>query len=286
MTPLRAKMIEAMQVRGFSPRTHQSYLAAVAGLAGFYGRSPDTLTLDEVRDYLVYLVVTRKLAAASCRVALHGVRFFFLQVQGRREFDVTIPVPKRPQRIPELLTQKEVERILAATANPKQHALLATCYGCGLRVTELVGLKVRHLDGDRNLLRVDQGKGAKDRNVTLKPALLAELRQYWKGYRPADWLFPGRQDGSPISVSTAQKVFARAKAKAGIAKVGGIHSLRHAYATHQLASGLSVPKLQHQLGHRSLQSTLRYVHWVPDYAEGKGVADLLAALAAQEVDHD
>lgn len=284
MTPLRAQMIDAMQVRGFSPRTHQSYLAAVAGLAGFYHRSPDTLTPEEVREYFTYLVITRQLAPASCRVALHGVRFLFLTVLERAEFDVPIPLPKRPQRIPELLTRKEIARLLAATSNPKEHALLATGYGCGLRVTELVGLKVRHIDGERGLLRVDRGKGAKDRQVTLPPTLLTTLRAYWRHYRPSDWLFPGRREGDTISVATAQKIFHRAKAKAGIRKDGGIHSLRHAYATHQLAAGLPVLALQQQLGHGNLRSTLPYLHWVPGYQEGTGAKDLIGALDA-EVNH-
>jgi site-specific recombinase XerD len=283
MTPLRAKMIEAMQVRGFSPRTHESYLDAVKGLAGYYHRSPDALNIEEVRDYFAYLAIVRGLAPASCRLALNGVRFLYLKVLGRTDFDVEIPVPKRPQRIPELLTGKEVGAILDATANPKHHALLATGYGCGLRVSELVGLQVRHIDGERGLLRVEQGKGAKDRNVTLPETLREQLRAYWRAYRPARWLFPGRRVDSPINVTTAQKVFHQAKARAGVYKDGGIHALRHAYATHQLEAGLPVDRLQHLMGHRNLQSTLRYLHWVPGYQEGSGAKDLLAAL---EVDHD
>ena len=160
-----------------------------------------------------------------------------------------------------------------------------TCYGCGLRVSELVAIKVRHVDGERHLLRVEQGKGSKDRAVILSDTLLKRLRLYWRAYRPTEWLFPNSQSpDQPLSIDTAQKVFKAAKRNSGILKVGGIHSLRHAYATHQLENGLPVHQLQKLLGHQNIQSTLRYVHWVPNYRQGEvNSGDLLAAL---EVDHD
>jgi integrase len=161
--------------------------------------------------------------------------------------------------------------------------MLTLCYGCGLRLSELVGLKVRDIDGERRLLRVEQGKGAKDRLVPLPETLLLQLRVYWRQYRPREWLFPGFSRRQPLSGTTIQKVFTQTKAQAGIKKIGGIHGLRHAYATHQLEAGLPVHRLQRLLGHDCIQSTLRYVHWVPDYREGQGAHDLVAAL---EVGHD
>lgn len=282
MSPLRAKMIKAMQVRGFSVRTHESYLYAVAGLARFYHRSPDQLGIDEIRRYFEYLATERSLSGATCRLLLSGIHFLYLQVLGWSSFDVAIPIPKKAQRIPELLTRTEVRRLLTACANPKHRMMLTLCYGCGLRLHELVALKVRDIDGERRLLRVEQGKGAKDRLVPLSETLLQQLRAYWKLFRPRDWLFPGHSHHAPLSETCIQKVFTRAKAQAGISKVGGIHSLRHAYATHQLEAGLPVHRLQRLLGHDSIQSTLRYVHWVPDYREGQGAHDLVAAL---EVGH-
>ena len=162
--------------------------------------------------------------------------------------------------------------------------MLLTCYGCGLRVSELVALKVQHIDGERHLLRVEQGKGAKDRAVVISVTLLNQLRYYWMDYRPGIWLFPNANTPrNHLSITSAQKVFKSAKNKSGIQKTGGIHSLRHAYATHRLESGLPVHELQRQLGHKNLQSTLRYVHWVPHDPQGKIVfSDLISQL---EVDH-
>ncbi|MCP4047942.1 MAG: tyrosine-type recombinase/integrase [Gammaproteobacteria bacterium] len=269
MTPLRQEMIDTMQQRGFSPRTHKSYLAAVMGLAKYFHQSPDQLQQEQIQEYFVYLVKERHLSAASCKLYLNGIRFLYLQVLNWPEFDMPIQTPKRPQRIPELLTRQEVKRIIQACTNIKHSMMLLTCYGCGLRVGELVALKVRHIDGERRLLRVEQGKGAKDRAVVLSTVLLYRLRRYWLHYRPEEWLFPNSNTPNlPLSITTAQKVFRQAKSQTGIRKVGGIHSLRHAYATHQLENGLPVHKLQRQLGHRNLQSTMRYVHWVPDYHRG------------------
>ena len=278
MTPLRAKMIEAMTVRGFSVRTHQSYLSAVRDLARHYHRAPQRLTLDEVREYFVHLAVKRGLSGASCRLYLNAIRFLYLQVLKWPRFDVAIPTPKVAQRIPELLSHTEVAAILAACANAKHRMMLATCYGCGLRVSELAALQVRDIDGERRLLRIVQGKGAKDRLVPLGPTLLDQLREYWQLYRPSQWLFPGRSPVAALGISSIQKAFTQAKARAGVEKVGGIHSLRHAYATHQLEAGMPVHRLQRLLGHRDVHATLRYVHWVPSYREGSGAHDLLATL--------
>ena len=282
MRPLRREMIDAMLVRGFSVRTHKSYLGAVRDLSRYYHRPPDQLSVDELQAYFLYLVKERGLSGASCRLYLNGIRFLYLQVLGWDTFKIKLQVPKVAQRIPELLTRGEVGRILSACRNPKHRMMLTTCYGCGLRVSELMALKVRDIDSERQLLRIEQGKGAKDRQVILSPSLLQKLRDYWQLFRPTDWLFVGRDPSVPLHPSTPQRVFTAVKHRAGIDKVGGIHSLRHAYATHQLEAGLPVHQLQRLLGHRNLQSTLRYVHWVPGYQEGQYGADLIEAL---EIDH-
>ncbi len=283
MTPLRRKMIDAMRARGFSERTHQSYLSAVSDLARYYQRSPVRLSIDELQAYFKYLAIERGLSGSSCRLYLNAVRFFYLQVLKWPSFDVPLVLPKRAQRIPELLTCEEVRRILAACANPKHRMLLELCYGCGLRVSEVVRLRVRHLDGERRLLRIEQGKGAKDRQVMVSPVLLDKLRSYWLCYRPGDWLFPSaRGAAGHLSIASAQRVFTRAKARSGVKKVGGIHSLRHAYATHHLENGLPVHQLQRLLGHGNLQSTMRYLHWVPGGQCGaRGHSDLIAGLEAR-----
>lgn len=283
MTPLRQQMIEAMQQRGFSERTHESYLRAVRELARYYGRSPSQLGSAEIQTFFKHLAVERRLSSSSCRVYLHGIRFLYLNVLHRDEFETPVAVPKREQKIPELLTRSEVGRLIGAIENPKHRMLMMVCYGCGLRVSELVSVRVRHIDGERKLLRVEQGKGAKDRLVTLSPSLLDALRQYWNVFRPRDWLFPNSQrPDKPIDVTTAQRVFQAAKRKSGITKEGGIHSLRHAYATHQLESGLPVHQLQRLLGHGNLQSTMRYIHWVPGMGGGTGRdADLIEGLGVR-----
>lgn len=285
MTPLRQQMIDAMQQRGFSVRTHETYLAAVSSFAKYYHTPPDEIQLDQIQEYFVYLVKERGLSGASCRLYLNALRFLYLQVLEWDHFDVPVHYPKKAQKIPELLTRREVKQILDACDNDKHRMMLMICYGCGLRVSELVAIKIRHIDGERHLLRVEQGKGAKDRAVILSVTLLGHLRRYWLRYRPILWLFPNA--GTPskhLTLATAQKAFKKAKNKTGIEKIGGIHSLRHAYATHQLENGLPVHQLQQQLGHRSLQSTLRYVHWLPAYQHGQTVfSDLVGQL---EVGHD
>lgn len=283
MTPLRQKMIDALPVRGFSVRTHRSYLSAVANLAKHYHRPPDQVSGEELQAYFLYLAKERNLSPASCRLYLNAIYFFYRHVLGRDSFGVTLAVPKRAQRIPELLTHSEVGRILSVCHNFKHRTLLTTCYGCGLRVSEVVALKVRHIDGERHLLRVEQGKGAKDRNVILPQTLLTVLRDYWRAVRPTQWLFPGREYSVPLSLTCAQKAFTAAKRRADIDKVGGIHALRHAYATHQLEAGMPVHQLQRLLGHQNIHSTLRYVHWMPDYREGKTGADLIAGLEVYDV---
>lgn len=284
MTPLRQQMIEAMQQRGFSEKTHLTYLYAVNDLARYYHRSPTTLNVDELQAYFKHLAIERKLAGASCRLHLYAVRFLYLQVLNWPSFDVPVVIPKSAQRIPELLTRTEVVQIFDACTNPKHRMLLTLCYGGGLRVSEVVAVRVRHIDGERRLLRIEQGKGAKDRAVIPSPVLLDTLRRYWQRYRPANWFFPTSQDPDHhLAIATAQKLFLRAKHRSGVDKAGGIHSLRHAYATHQLESGLPVNQLQHLLGHRHLHTTLRYLHWAPTAHRGaRDHADLIGALAGHE----
>lgn len=285
MTVLRQKMIEAMRQRGFAQRTHNTYLMVVTDLARYFRRSPDELNTDDLQRFFDHLVQERGLSAATCRVYLHGVRFLYMQVLQWPSVDVTPVVPKAPQRIPELLTRDEVRRILTACKNPKHRMMLELCYGCGLRVTEVCGLRVGDIDSQRGQLRVAQGKGAKDRMVLLPASLLDRLRDYWRANRPRKWLFPSALfPDRPLHTSSPQKAFTQAKRQAGIERIGGIHSLRHAYATHVLEQGLPVHQLQRLLGHRNVQSTMRYMHWLPgQQGPSQGHTDLVAAL---EVGHD
>ena len=282
MTSLRERMISAMQMRGFSPRTHASYLGAVRDLAKYTHRAPDTLGRGDLKGYFQHLVTERKLAPASVRLSYNGIRFLYLEVLDWPALDLAVSLPKRPQRIPGLLTRAEVAAILAACPNARYRTMLTLCYGCGLRLSEVLAVRVADIDGERRLLRVEQGKGAKDRLVPLSPTLLEHLRAYWRRYRPGVWLFAGRT-GEPLSPSSLQKAFTQAKHQAGVTKVGGIHGLRHAYATHQLAAGLPVERLQRLMGHNNIHTTLRYVHWLPSASEGEGALDLIAQLGADHV---
>lgn len=269
MSPLRKKMIDAMRLRGFSIRTHESYLGAVSRFAKYHGRCPTQLGIEDIQGFMAYLALERNLSGASCRLHLNGLRFLYLQVLGWPQFDVPVKLPKKPQRIPELLTRREVAGIFNETPNDKHRMLLSLCYGCGLRMSELVGVEVRDIDGERGQLRVRQGKGAKDRLVVMSPTLLQALRGYWRAYRPQRLLFSGAQADCALTVVSAQRIYARAKARARVDKDGGIHGLRHASARHQLAAGLPIHVLQRRLGHGNIQSTLRYVHWVPNDQRGK-----------------
>ena len=279
MSPLRQQMIDAMRQRGFAKRTHESYLGAVASFARFYRRPLQRADAEDVARYFKYLVLEREVSASTCRVHWGAVRFLYEKVLDRPDSMHKVVLPKRGQRLPGLLSAAEVRSLVSATDNLKHRALLCTCYGCGLRVSELVGLRVKDIDGERRVLRVEHGKGDKDRDVALSEATLGLLRRYWSRYRPADWLFANEITRRPLNVCTPQKVYAQCKRAAGIDKRGGIHALRHAFATHQLEAGMAVHKLQRTLGHRSLESTMRYVHWVSDYRAGtSATVDLVAEL--------
>jgi len=283
MSPLRQQMIRAMEQRGFSPRTHESYLYAVKQLARYSQVSPERLTTEDLQGFLDYLVQERKLSPASCRLYLNAIRFLYVKVLGWPGFEAKLVVPKRTQRIPELLTRGEVRSILPACTHPKSRVMLSLAYGCGLRGSEVVSLKVQEVDGERGWLRIEQGKGAKDRLVSVSPTLMDELRRYWSCYRPTHWLFPHpNHPERHLEVRQIQRAYALAKRAAGITKIGGLHSLRHAYATHQLERGLPVHELKRLLGHGHLETTMRYVHWLPGGAVQGQPADLMAEVVVHD----
>jgi site-specific recombinase XerD len=268
-----------MVVRGLAERTRESYLAAVAGLAKFYRRSPDRLSQREVEAYLVHLAEERQLAWNTRSLVTNGLRFFYHTTLGRKRMDFAIPRPKAPALLPEILSREEVARILARPANRKHRVLLMTAYGAGLRVSELVRLRVADLDSDRMTIRVEQGKGGQDRYTLLSPRLLEELRVYWRGARPQPWLFPSQRGVEPVSISCAQRVYERAKREASVRKRGGIHALRHAFATHLLEAGTDLHTIQRLLGHRHLGTTMRYFHLAQKtLAERPSPLDLLPTL--------
>jgi site-specific recombinase XerD len=260
MNLLRQQMLEDMTVRGLSVATRQTYVHAVAELAKFHDRRPDNLTTREVQQFLVHLVEGRGLTWGTCNCYVHGLRFFYRVTLGRNDTDFCIPRAKEPVRLPVILSPGEVRRILDAAANRRDRTLLMTTYSAGLRASEVVHLKISDIDRQRMCLRVEQGKRKKDRYTLLSPKLLPVLEDYWRRYRPQDWLFPSPREGRPLSRVSAYLIFQAAKAKAGIDKTGGIHSLRHAFATHMLEAGIDLHTIQRLLGHGSIRTTLRYFH--------------------------
>lgn len=253
-------MRREMVVRKLSPRTQKSYLDAVAALARYYHRSPDLISDVEVRDYIVYLLEERKLSWSTVNVAICAIRFLIIHTLHRDIEKLQLPGQKRTGRLPEVLSRDEVSRILDAPKNLKHRTALMTKYASGIRLSELLHLRVRDIDSDRMTLRIVQGKGAKDRYVGLSGKLLQHLRVYWTEVRPQNWLFPSTVRSSPLDPTSLQRVFQRAKLEAGVRKEGGIHSLRHAFATHMLEAGVDLHTIQRLLGHASIVTTQRYLH--------------------------
>jgi len=259
MTPLRKKMIRELELQRKAPGTVKIYVAAVADLARHYGRSPDRISIEQVRDYFHHVIAVRKLAFSTCNQKLAGIRFFYQQVLGRADFNLRVAA-KRSGRLPEPISREEVARLLAAAKFPKHHALLATAYGTGLRLSELVHLRPEDIHSERMLIRVNLGKGHKDRYTLLSKQLLKELRAYWRHDRPGTWLFAKQDHSGPMPVKTAQEIYYTAKKRSGITHGHGIHTLRHSFASHLLESGIDLLILQRLLGHTNLATTSTYLH--------------------------
>jgi site-specific recombinase XerD len=275
-------MIRELQLQRKSPNTIEAYVYAVSQLAQHYGRSPEQISHDEVRDFFHYLVTDRKLAVSSLNQRLAGIRFLYRHVLRQDDFDLRID-RKRSGRLPEPLSRSEVERLLAAVDNRKHRVMLMTVYAAGLRVAEVVQLRVEDIHSERMLIHVRHGKGDKDRYTLLSQRLLSELREYWKVQRPKPWLFPNRQ-GVPLSTSTVQRAFYRAKDRGRVEHGHGIHSLRHSFATHLLEAGVDLTIIGRLLGHRSLSTTARYLHVTSRHVQGiRSPLDLLRMPVAIDV---
>ena len=260
MTPLRQRMTEDMQVRNLALNTQTSYLQQVSLFARHFHKSPLELGLEEIRSYQVYLTTEKKLAPGSILIAVAALRFLY-KVSLKRDwpFDDAIPAPKKPQKLPVVLSPEEVLHFLECVGSMKHRAILTTCYAAGLRISEAVRLKPNDVDSQRMVIRVEQGKGQKDRYVMLSPKLLETLRTYWRAARPKEWLFVGSIPGQPITRSAVALVCREARQLSGIRKPISPHSMRHAFAVHLLESGTDVRTIQLLLGHRSLATTARYL---------------------------
>lgn len=262
MTALRQRLIEDMQVRNYSPRTVEAYVAAVAKLAKHFGRSPDQLSGEDVRAFQVHLL-TAKASWSQFNQIVSGLRFFFGTTLMRPGMVEMLPYGKRPKRLPTVLSVEEVGQLMEAARPGRERVLLQTAYACGLRISELLSLQVTDIDSARMVVNVRQGKGAKDRQVPLSARLLGELRRWWCRHRTKPWLFPGMTEGSrerPMNTTSVQRMVKQVVVRAKLRKPASMHTLRHSYATHLLEAGVDVVTLQKLLGHNSLSTTARYLH--------------------------
>lgn len=280
MSALRKQMQADMVLRGLAARTQEAYISGVAGLAAYYHRSPSELTPQEVQQYLLHLITVRKLAWSSTNQAACAMRFLYHVTLQQPAAEFTIPGRRVPAKLPDILSRDEVERILGTCQCLRHRTLLMTTYAAGLRVSETCALKVADIDSGRMMLRVTMGKGGRDRYTLLPPQLLDTLRLYWRTTHPTVWLFARSNGKAPVDVKTAQKVFYRAKERAGIYKQGGIHMLRHAFATHLLESGVDICTIKQLMGHDHITTTERYLHMRQQVAHSHTPLDLLSALPA------
>jgi integrase/recombinase XerD len=260
MTPLRQRMLEDMRIRNLSPHTQASYIEQVARFARHFGQSPDRLGREQIRAYQLYLTQERRLAPRSIIVAVAALRFLYTVTLGK-DWDAAdvLPLPKKPQTLPVVLSPEEVVHFLACISFPKHRVILTACYAAGLRITEATRLTVAAVDSRRMVLRVEQGKGQKDRYVMLSPKLLEILRDWWRVHRPHHWLFPGERPDVPIIREAVERACRRAQRRSRIPKPITPHSLRHAFAVHLLEAGTDVRTIQLLLGHRNLATTARYL---------------------------
>jgi len=269
MTPLRQRMIEDMQLRGYSTRTQECYVAAVRQLAQHYWKSPDQLSEEDLRHYFLYLANVKKVARATATIALCGIKFLYEQTLRKEWPTLRFVRPRREKKLPVVLSRQEVRRILAGVTIPVYRACLTTIYACGLRLLEGSTLQVPDVDSGRMLLHI-HGKGGKDRYVPLPQPTLQMLRTHWLTHRSPEWLFPAptrrglkhslANNGGPVSRSSLQSAFRRALEKSGIAKRAHVHTLRHSYATHLLEAGVNLRIIQENLGHGSARTTQIYTH--------------------------
>ena len=284
MTRLRQRMVEDMQLRGLSPMTQKAYLRTVRQLAEHYGKSPQRITDEELRQYFLHLTNVKQLSPSTVHVSLYGIRFLFQHTLRKEWPTLDLVRPRHPKKLPVVLSVAEVRRILGIIHRPRYRACLSTIYACGLRLSEGVHLQVRDIDSDRMMVHVRHGKGAKDRYVPLPVPILEMLRCYWCIHRHPEWLFPAAARSGmplpravkPMGVSGVQRAFKAALQESGIRKKATVHTLRHSYATHLLEAGVNLRVIQAYLGHSSPTTTAIYTHLSRD-------VDALAVEAIERV---
>ena len=259
MTELRRKFENYLILRRYSPKTSKAYVNAVKSLAEYYMKSPDRLTDQQIQDYLLYLLKEKRLSWNTCNVHFSGIRLFYNAILNR-ETNLFLPPRPRIKKICLALGKDEVRKLIFSCTNLKHRTLLLTVYSAGLRVSEVVKLEPSHIERSRGMLRIEQGKGRKDRYTLLSNQLLEALEKYWRTYRPGKWIFFGKDKSKPMPVETAQQIYYKAKKNAEITRGRGIHTLRHCFATHLLEHGTSTNEIKRLMGHRSIRTTAKYLH--------------------------
>jgi site-specific recombinase XerD len=260
MTELREKMIRKMELRNLSKNTQRSYLAAVSGLAKYFRQPPDKVSKEMIEDFLLYLKQEKGNSPNSIGSVITGLRFFYTHLVGEEQLSPECTFSKVPRKLPTVLSQEEIWQIINAPENMKHRLILMATYSAGLRASEVIALRAEHIDSKRMLIKVENGKGGKDRYTPLSEKFLKELRHYYKTYRPKDWLFPSSQKDTPLSYESVRAIYEKAREKAGVNKGAGLHTLRHSFATHLLEAGHDIRKIQVLMGHRKLSTTIIYLH--------------------------
>jgi site-specific recombinase XerD len=257
MSPLRRRMIEDMTIRKFTPKTQHDYLQRVKNFTAYLGRSPDTASSEDVRRYQLHLTASG-VGVPTVNQTVSTLRFFFKVTLARPDLVERTTFVREPRRLPVVLSPDEVVRLLDATPSLKYKAALSVAYGAGLRVSEVVALRIGDIDSKRMVIRVEQGKGRKDRYVMLSPHLLELLRAWWRAARPQGWLFPGRDRVQPMTTRQLNRACHAAANTAAIGKPVSMHTLRHSFATHLLEQNIDIRVIQVLLGHAKLDTTALY----------------------------
>jgi len=287
MTPLRQKMINDMKLRRFSPDTIKLYVYAVQDLAKYYNRSPDSICEEEVHVYLLYLQEERKLSWGACNCMVARLNFFYKITLKEKNNKFKIPKRKYAKKLPTIFSRSDLIKLFEAADTLRNRILLITAYSAGLRLSELVSLKPEHIESGRKLIRVEKGKGNKDRYTLLSDKLLKELKIYWKRYNPKEYLFyPTGNPHKPLGKNMAYKVFTRAKKKAGLTVGRGIHSLRHSFATHLLEDGVDLYSIKTFLGHSSIYNTMIYLRLTQNRIKKINSPFDMYGSVIEEVPHD
>lgn len=254
-------MKQLLRLKGYSPSTIQTYSCELAQYLAILKNHPaQDIPVNRILDYLQYCYETLHLSEATMHSRINALKFYYEQVLEKERFFWKVPRPKKPLQVPKTLSKEQIARLLNSIENRKHKTIVMLAYGCGLRVSEVISIKLKHIDGQRKLLLIQKAKGKKDRIVTLSPAILAMLREYCEAYKPKDFLFEGQQQNEHLAARSIQHALYLAKKKAGILEEGGMHMLRHSFATHLLDKGIDVVFIQKLLGHNDIKTTLRYLH--------------------------